>query len=86
MRSSIVIAPLVAAVVGYGGTIAVVFSAAQALGATAAETASWAGALCLATAVATLYLSLRHRMPIVAAWSTPGAALIAAPSRLADGL
>ena len=80
MRSSIVIAPLVAAVVGYGGTIAVVFSAAQALGATAAETASWAGALCLATAVATLYLSLRHRMPIVAAWSTPGAALIAASS------
>ncbi len=80
MRSSLVIAPLVAAIVGYGGTIAVVFSAAQALGATAAETASWAGALCLATAVATLYLSLRHRMPIVAAWSTPGAALIAASS------
>ena len=78
MRSSIVIAPLVAAVVGYGGTIAVVFSAARAVQATPAEAASWAGALCLATAAATLYLSVRHRMPLVAAWSTPGAALIAA--------
>lgn len=80
MRSSIVIAPLVAAIVGYGSTIALIFSAAKAVGATPEQAASWAGALCLATAAATLYLTLRHRMPLVAAWSTPGAALIAATS------
>ena len=80
MRSSIVIAPLVAAIVGYGSTIVVVFAAAKAVGANPDQAASWAGALCLATAAATLYLTLRHRMPIVAAWSTPGAALIAATS------
>ena len=80
MRSSIVIALLVAAIVGYGSTIALIFSAAKAVGATPEQAASWAGALCIATAAATLYLTLRHRMPLVAAWSTPGAALIAATS------
>ncbi len=78
MRASVVISPVVAVLVGFGGSVAVVLAAARAVGASPAETSSWVSALCFAIAVITGYLSLRHRMPIVAAWSTPGAALIAA--------
>lgn len=78
MRGSVVVSALVAVIVGFGGALAVILAAAQAVGATAAETSSWVSALCLAMAVTTPYLSIRHRLPIVTAWSTPGAALIAA--------
>ncbi|MDE0148819.1 MAG: benzoate/H(+) symporter BenE family transporter [Rhodospirillaceae bacterium] len=76
MRLSIVNAALVAVLVGFGSTIALVVSAAQALGATEAQTASWLAMICLATAASTAVLSIRYRIPSVAAWSTPGAALI----------
>ena len=76
------LAPLVAAVtaaiVGCGGSIAIVLAAAESLRATPAETASWITAVCLAIAISTAILSVRHRLPIITAWSTPGAALITA--------
>lgn len=78
MRTSMLSAALVAALVGYGSTIALVLSAAAALGATAAQTASWVFAICIAKALGSAYLSYAHRIPVVLAWSTPGAALIAA--------
>ncbi len=78
MRPSLLSAALVAALVGYGSTIALVLAAAQALGASAAETASWVMAICLAKAAGAALLSTWHRVPVVLAWSTPGAALIAA--------
>lgn len=71
-------AALVAAIVGYGSTIALVLAAAQAVGASAAQTASWVAAICFAKAVGSALLSAWKRIPIVLAWSTPGAALIAA--------
>lgn len=71
-------AALVAALVGYGSTIALVLAAAQALGATPAETASWVFAICIAKAAGSALLSGWLRVPVILAWSTPGAALIAA--------
>lgn len=78
MRVSMISAALVAALVGYGSTIALVLAAAQALGASEAQTASWIFAICIAKAVGSAGLSLWTRVPVVLAWSTPGAALIAA--------
>jgi benzoate membrane transport protein len=75
---SVLVSAVVAAIVGFGGTLAIVVSAARALGADAAQASSWATALCLAIAATSAGLSLRHRLPIITAWSTPGAALIAA--------
>ena len=80
MRLSVIAAALVAAIVGFGGTIALVVSAAVAVGADQAQIASWVTAICLAMVAETGILSWRHKMPIVTAWSTPGAALIAASS------
>ncbi|BCH29186.1 benzoate transporter [Mesorhizobium sp. L-8-10] len=80
MRASIPVSAFVAAIVGFGGTLAVVVAAADAVGATQAQTASGVTAICLAMAVETGWLSWRTRMPIISAWSTPGAALVAASS------
>jgi benzoate membrane transport protein len=80
MRASLISAALVAALVGYGSTIALVLAAAAAVGADAAQTASWVLAVCLAKAAGSAILSTWHRVPVVLAWSTPGAALIAATS------
>ncbi|AZB64537.1 benzoate transporter BenE [Cereibacter sphaeroides] len=78
MRLSLLSAALVAALVGYGSTIALVLAAAAALGATEAQTASWVLAICLGKAVGSAFLSWRSRVPVILAWSTPGAALVAA--------
>lgn len=76
MRFSVIASAVVAAFVGFGGTLALIIAAAQALGATQDQTASWVTAVCLAMFFATGYLSWRYRMPIITAWSTPGLALI----------
>ena len=68
---------LTAVVVGFASTILVIMQAAQAVGATPLQQASWAAVLCFGMAVTSFILSWRHRMPIITAWSTPGAALIA---------
>ena len=73
-------AALVATVAGVGGTLPVVLAAAAAVGATEAQASSWVSGLGLATALSALLLSVRYRMPIITAWSTPGAALIASTS------
>ena len=75
---SAVVAGFVAVLVGYTSSVAIVFQAAQALGATAAQTASWMWALGLAMGISCIVLSLRYRQPVLTAWCTPGAALIAA--------
>jgi len=80
MRLSIISSAVVAALVGFGSTIAIIIAAAQAVGADAAQTSSWVAALCLSMAATSGFLSIRYRMPVVTAWSTPGAALIAASS------
>lgn len=78
MRFSVVASAVVAAIIGVGGTMALLIQAAHAVGATQGETASWVTAMCLAVAVESAWLSWRTRMPIIAAWSTAGSALIAA--------
>ncbi|MBM3533272.1 MAG: benzoate/H(+) symporter BenE family transporter [Alphaproteobacteria bacterium] len=80
MRGSVVVSAVVAVIVGFGGTLALIVAAAQSVGASPAETSSWVAALCLSMAATSSVLSIRHRLPIVTAWSTPGAALIAASS------
>lgn len=71
-------AALIAAFVGFGGTIALVVQAFRNTGASVDQTGSAVTALCLGVAVAGAALSFRCRIPVVLAWSTPGAALLAA--------
>lgn len=78
MRVSMLSAALVAALVGYGSTIALVLAAAAAVNATPVQTTSWVLAVCVAKGAGSAVLSWWARVPVVLAWSTPGTALIAA--------
>ena len=69
-------AGFIAVLVGYTGSAVIVFQAAQAAGATADQIGSWMMALGLGMGVTSIGLSLRYKMPIITAWSTPGAALL----------
>ena len=71
-------AAVIAALIGFGGTVALIVQAMRTLGATPDQTGSAVTALCLGIAIPGAILSFRMRMPIVLAWSTPGAALLAA--------
>lgn len=73
---SALVAGFVAVLVGFTSSVVIVFQAAAALGATPAQTASWIWALGLGMGLTSLGLSLRYRMPVLTAWSTPGAALL----------
>ena len=82
---SAVVAGFVAVLVGFTSSVVIVFAAAQALGATPAQASSWIWALGLGMGLTTIGLSGWYRDPVLTAWSTPGAALIAGTSGLAMG-
>jgi benzoate membrane transport protein len=71
-----VLAGLVASIVGFGGAFAVVLAGLRAVGATPAQAASGLLVLSVTMGLLGLWLSLRLRMPVSIAWSTPGAALL----------
>lgn len=74
---SALVAGFVAVLVGFTSSVVIVFQAAAALGATPAQAASWIWALGLGMGLTTLGLSVWSRKPVLTAWSTPGAALLA---------
>ena len=76
LRLSHVIAGFVAVLVGYAGSVAIIYQATLAAGATPEQASSWMLVLGLACGISSIYLSLRHRLPVLTAWSTPGAALL----------
>jgi benzoate membrane transport protein len=74
---STIVAGFVSALVGLTSSIAIVFSAARALGADDDMVASWVWSICLGMAALTIIPSLWMRKPVMVAYSTPGAAIIA---------
>ncbi len=78
-------AGVVAALVGFTSSFAIVLTGLRTVGASPTEAASGLLALCLTQAVGMLWLSRRFRQPITLAWSTPGAALLASTGAVAGG-
>ena len=78
-------AGIVAALVGFTSSFAVVLTGLRAVGASPAEAASGLLAICVTQALGMLYLARRYRQPITLAWSTPGAALLAGTGAVAGG-
>jgi benzoate membrane transport protein len=70
-------AGFVAVLVGFTSSIAIVFQAAQAFGATQEVLASWVWAISIGMGLTTAIPSLMLRKPVMVAWSTPGAAVLA---------
>lgn len=69
-------AGLIAVVVGYTSSAAIIFQAASAVGATPAQIGSWLWALGIGMGVTSAGLAWWHKTPVLTAWSTPGAALL----------
>ncbi|EOF4704787.1 benzoate/H(+) symporter BenE family transporter [Klebsiella oxytoca] len=70
------LAGFVAVLVGYASSAAIIWQAAAAAGADATQIAGWMTALGLGMGVSTLALTLWQKVPVLTAWSTPGAALL----------
>ncbi|QNP58694.1 benzoate/H(+) symporter BenE family transporter [Paenacidovorax monticola] len=70
-------AGFVAVLVGFTSSVAIVFQAAQAFQATPQQITSWMWALGLGMGLCSLVPSLLLRQPVMVAWSTPGAAVLA---------
>ncbi|WAL99474.1 benzoate/H(+) symporter BenE family transporter [Streptomyces sp. Je 1-369] len=73
---SAVVAGAVAVVVSFAGPLTIVVQAAHAGDLDEARLSSWIWAIAVGSGVTGFVLSLRLRVPVVAAWSTPGAALL----------
>lgn len=70
-------AGFVAVLVGFTSSVAIVFQAAQAFKATPEQLTSWMWALGIGMGLCSLVPSLLLRKPVMVAWSTPGAAVLA---------
>lgn len=76
VSASAVAAGVVAVLVSFGGTAVLMVQAGHAAGLNSAQIGSWIGSLSLAFGFGGAFYSLRTGLPIVMAWSTPGAALL----------
>lgn len=76
---------IVAALVGFTSSFAVVVAGLTAVGASPEQAASGLLVLCVVQGVGMIWLSRRHRAPLTLAWSTPGAAVLAGASGIAGG-
>lgn len=65
-----------AVVVGYTCSVAIIIQAAISAGATPAQISSWLFALGLAMGLTSIGFSWLYKVPILTAWSTPGAAML----------
>ncbi|WP_419896880.1 benzoate/H(+) symporter BenE family transporter [Roseomonas sp. USHLN139] len=79
------VAGVLAAIVGFASSFTIVLQGFRAVGATPAQAASGLLALCVMQGLLAIWMSTRLRLPIIIAWSTPGAALLVATGMPAGG-
>jgi len=72
------LAGLVAVIVGFTSSVALIFQTVISLGGDAKLASSWILTLGLSMGITSMTLSLYYKVPILIAWSTPGAALLIA--------
>ncbi len=73
---SSLLAGLLVVVVVFSGPVLIVVQAATAGNLTEAQSASWVWAVVIGSGLLSITMSLWYRMPVKAAWSTPGAVLL----------
>ena len=78
MRLSLATNAVVASLIGFAVVLPLIVEAGKAVGASGAQTAMFVAVACFAVAIESAFLSWRHRIPVVCAFSTAGLALIGA--------
>lgn len=76
LQLSHVAAGSAAVIVGYSSAVVIVIEAARQAGASEPQLISWLLVLGLAMGLSTLFFSWRFKMPVITAWSTPGAVFL----------
>jgi benzoate membrane transport protein len=71
-----VLSGLIVVVVSFSGPLFIIIDAGNRAGLTQAEISSWLWASTAAAGIFTIIVSLMYRQPVIAAFSTPGAALL----------
>ena len=74
-RFPAVLAGLIAVLISYAGPLLLVLQAGQSAGLSTDQIASWIWAISIGSGVCGVWLSWQHKIPVVCAWNTPGAAL-----------
>lgn len=72
------VAGMLAVIVSFAGSAVLIFQAARLAGLSDELTTSWIWAVSIGSGLSGIFLSWRMRVPIITAWSTPGAALLIA--------
>ena len=73
---SALVSGAVAVLVSFSGPALVIFEAAKIADLSAVQLSSWLWAVSIASGLCGLILSFKYKIPIICAWSTPGAALL----------
>jgi benzoate membrane transport protein len=71
-----IVAGLIAVLISYAGPLLLVLQAAQAAHLTQAQLASWVWAISIGAGLCSVVMSFKHKIPVICAWNTPGAALL----------
>ncbi len=77
IKLSHISAGFIAVLVGYTSSVAIILQAANALNANQDQLNSWMLVLGCGMGLTSIILSSAYKMPVITAWSTPGAALLA---------
>lgn len=75
---SAMMAGFIIVLVGMTSSAILVVQAAQGYGVDTSQASSWLGSLCLAMGLLTVYFTAKYKVPVMIAWSTPGAVLLIA--------
>ena len=76
--STALVAAVLAVVVSFTGSAVLIFQAAHLAGLPETLAASWIWAVSIGSGVTGIFLSWKMKIPVITAWSTPGAALLIA--------
>ncbi|WP_368042548.1 benzoate/H(+) symporter BenE family transporter [Ectobacillus sp. JY-23] len=76
ISASALTAAFVATMVGYAGPLLIIFQAAELAGLNHAQLSSWIWAISFGCGITSFFLSMYYRVPVLTAWSTPGAVLL----------
>jgi benzoate membrane transport protein len=77
ITTSTVLAGMLIVIVGFTGSLVLTFDVADKASLSPAQLSSWVWAICVGSGILSLGLSWWYKQPVLAAWNTPGLALLA---------
>lgn len=77
LTTSTVLAGILIVIVGFTGSLVLTFDVADKANLSSAELSSWVWAICVGSGILSFGLSWWYKQPVLAAWNTPGLALLA---------